>query len=249
MHVAARLKTSVATVRSVGSALGARASSLIADLRASAPASGVREALGRLRSRPPAAEASGLRLRLRWARARARVALRPRHVRAAVGFIGVSGAVALVLALVVAFGLNQRQGAVSPATDVARRSDSTLKPHVTKLDLTRSRDGIRITVIRAERLPRGGRVYLRAENRSRARIAIPDSDIRLTQRYGQAQPAVDPYAQGPPSFGPTLAPGDSATSVRYFPRLRRGGAHVEVQWFSGDTTLRSTPFTFSFEVT
>ena len=172
--------------------------------------------------------------------------------RAAVGVVTVAGAIGLTAMLVVAFGLRSDPnptGAPAPADDVAEGVRPRGSPTVTTLDLSRSPAGVTITLLRVERLGRGGRVYLKARNRSAGRIAIPDSDIRLSQRYGRALPAPDPFVGRLPSFGPFLASGDTATSVRYFPRLRRGGAVVEVQWFSNDTDLDPEPVSFSFEVT
>jgi hypothetical protein len=157
-----------------------------------------------------------------------------------------------VTLLVIAFGYRAQQGAPleQASGDVAGQLRPRAEPTVTRLGITRSRQGVRITLLRVERLDRGGRVYLKAVNGSDGRIAIPDTDIGLSQRYGKALPAPDPYVGRLPRFGPSIEPGKSATSVRYFPRLRRGGAVVEVQWFSGDPDLKPPgPMTFSFEVT
>ncbi len=170
--------------------------------------------------------------------------------RAVVGVVTVAGAVGLTAMLVVAFGLRSDPNPTgAPEDDVAEGVRPRGSPTVTTLDLSRSPAGVTITLLRVERLGRGGRVYLKARNRAAGRIAIPDSDIRLSQRYGRALPAPDPFVGRLPSFGPFLAPGETATSVRYFPRLRRGGAVVEVQWFSNDTDLDPEPVSFSFEVT
>lgn len=173
-----------------------------------------------------------------------------RAARAAVGVVTVAGAIGLVAMLVVAFGLRSDPNpAGAPVEDVAEQVRPRGSPNVTTLNLSRSPAGATITLLRVERLGRGGRVYLKARNRAAGRIAIPDSDIRLSQRYGRALPAPDPFVGRLPSFGPFLAPGETATSVRYFPRLRRGGAVVEVQWFSNDPDLDPEPVSFSFEVT
>lgn len=198
---------------------------------------------------------STLRLWLRWTWARMRRfahrCLRLRHIRAAVGAAGVAVALALVGALVVAFGIGHRDPDPTPTDsgDVAAQLVTGSQPAVTQLKLSNNRDGLRVTLLRVERLGRGGRIYLRAVNASGDKVGIPDSDIRLVQRFGRAAPAPDPRAGRLPAFPARLDPGDSGRSVRYFPRLRRGGAVVEVQWFSDNPRRVPKPISFSFQVT
>jgi hypothetical protein len=198
---------------------------------------------------------SALRLWLRWMRARTRRffhrCFRLKHIRAAVGAAGVAVALALVGALVVAFGIGHRDPDPTPedSGDTAAQLVTGAQPAVTQLKLSNNRDGLKVTLLRVERLGRGGRIYLRAMNGSGDRVGIPDSDIRLVQRFGRAAPAPDPRTGRLPAFPARLDPGGDGRSVRYFPRLRRGGAVVEVQWFSDNPRRAAKPITFSFQVT
>jgi hypothetical protein len=167
-----------------------------------------------------------------------------RTVEATLGIVAVAAIVALVGALVVAFGIRAAEDE-DPALDVGPSAGAG--PVVSTLEIERTVGDLEITLLRVERLSFGGRIYLRAVNRGASAVAIPDSEVVLLQGRGPARPA--PNSGGRlPRFGPSISSGETSFSVLFFPRLRRGGAVVRVQWFSPSTTVVPEPVEFSFQV-
>ena len=165
---------------------------------------------------------------------------------AGIGIAGVVVALAIVGALVVAFGL-RTAGEEGPELAVGGQPASS-GPIVSKLGITRTVGGLEITLLRVERLSLGGRVYLRAVNTGDAAAAIPDTEITLRQRQEGAARAAPNRGNRLPRFGSSLPPDGRDSSVLFFPRMRKGGAVVTVPWFTRSTELLPEPVQFSFQV-
>lgn len=165
---------------------------------------------------------------------------------AGIGIGGVVVALAIVGALVVAFGLRTAEDQ-GPELEVGGQPVSS-GPIVSKLGITRSAGGLEITLLRVERLGIGGRVYLRADNAGTAAAAIPNTEITLRQRQVRVARPAPNRANRLPRFGSSIQPDERQSSVLFFPRMRKGGAVVTVPWFTRSTELIPEPVQFSFQV-
>ena len=154
---------------------------------------------------------------------------------AGIGIAGVVVALAIVGALVVAFGL-RTAGEEGPELAVGGQPASS-GPIVSKLGITRTVGGLEITLLRVERLSTGD-----------AAAAIPDTEITLRQRQEGAARAAPNRGNRLPRFGSSLPPDGRDSSVLFFPRMRKGGAVVTVPWFTRSTELLPEPVQFSFQV-
>ena len=170
-----------------------------------------------------------------------------RMAEAGIGIGAVVLALAIVGALVVAFGL--RTAGDDDGQELAVGGQPVESgPVVSTIGITRTVANLEITLLRVERLSFGGRVYLRAHNKGEAAAAIPDTEISLRQRgVPSARPAPN-RGNRLPRFGSSIQPDEREFSVLFFPRLTQGGAVVTVPWFTRSTELMPEPVQFSFQV-
>lgn len=223
--------------------------SLLQRRRRSAPHEGSTDALPP-ESRPPLddprSESEGKLAERTQERAAARQRRFRQMAEAGIGIGGVVVALAIVGALVVAFGL-RAAGDDGPELEVGGQPVSS-GPIVSKLDITRTAGDLEITLLRVERLSLGGRVYLRAVNTGGAAAAIPDTEITLRQRQAQTARPAPNRGNRLPRFGSSIRPEERDFSVLFFPRMRKGGAVVTVPWFTRSTEILPEPVQFSFQV-
>jgi hypothetical protein len=158
-------------------------------------------------------------------------------------------AVTLLAALALAGCTGCASGSADDSADTSDPAPAQPGPRtpVSRIDVTRVQEGMELTLLRVERIGRGGRVFVRAYNGTDAPASVLSRDMVLVQGGERLRPSPDPIGRTP-RFARVLEPGDSSAAVQYYRVLEPGPARLEVDWISRDLDISPTPFSFTFRV-
>lgn len=118
---------------------------------------------------------------------------------------------------------------------------------VSRIEATREQDGMELTLLRIERIGRGGRVFVRAYNGTQQPASVLSRQMTLVQDGERLRPSPDPVGRTP-DFSRVIEPGESSAAVQYYRVLEPGPARLEVDWISRDLEISPEPFSFTFRV-